>query len=185
MTAPPTPGSFHEAANMAALWDLPMVFVCQNNQYGEMTPTEHTMKIPQVADRAGGLRHAGRARRRQRPARGARRHCADAIDRARRGDGPTFLECVTFRFRGHYFGDPMAYIPPEQMAAAEAADPVPAFRAAPRWPTGSAPTRSSTRSRPTRSRRSRTRWRRSSPRRCRRSTSWSVTCTPTHGTARS
>src|SRR5260370_27110677 len=47
-------GSFHEAANMAALWDLPMVFVCQNNQYAEMTPTRDTMKLAQVADRAAG-----------------------------------------------------------------------------------------------------------------------------------
>jgi pyruvate dehydrogenase E1 component alpha subunit len=53
----------------------------------------------------------------------------DALDRARRGDGPTFVECVTFRFRGHYFGDPMAYIPEDQMAAATDADPVPRFRA--------------------------------------------------------
>jgi pyruvate dehydrogenase E1 component alpha subunit len=53
----------------------------------------------------------------------------DALDRARRGDGPTFIECVTFRFRGHYFGDPMKYIPEEQMAAATDADPVPRFRA--------------------------------------------------------
>src|SRR5206468_1787742 len=43
--------------------------------------------------------------------------------------GPTFVECVTFRFRGHYFGDPMKYIPPEQLEAATARDPVPAFRA--------------------------------------------------------
>ena len=47
-------GSFHEAANMAALWDLPMVFVCQNNLYAEMTPTTDTMKIEHVADRAAG-----------------------------------------------------------------------------------------------------------------------------------
>ncbi|MGF7235261.1 MAG: thiamine pyrophosphate-dependent dehydrogenase E1 component subunit alpha, partial [Frankia sp.] len=47
-------GSFHEAANMAALWDLPLVLVCQNNLYAEMTPTEHTMKIEHVADRAAG-----------------------------------------------------------------------------------------------------------------------------------
>ena len=47
-------GSFHEAANMAALWDLPMVFVCQNNQYAEMTPTHATMKLDNVADRAAG-----------------------------------------------------------------------------------------------------------------------------------
>ena len=47
-------GSFHEAANMAALWDLPMVFVCQNNLYAEMTPTSDTMKLEHVADRAAG-----------------------------------------------------------------------------------------------------------------------------------
>ena len=52
----------------------------------------------------------------------------EAVTRARRGDGPTLLECVTFRFRGHYFGDPMAYIPKEQMAEAERADPLPRFR---------------------------------------------------------
>jgi pyruvate dehydrogenase E1 component alpha subunit len=120
-------GSFHEAANMAALWDLPMVFVCQNNQYGEMTPTEHTMKIPQVADRAAGYGMPGvRVDGNDPLAVVAALH--DALDRARRGDGPTFLECVTFRFKGHYFGDPMAYIPAEQMTAAQAADPVPAFR---------------------------------------------------------
>jgi TPP-dependent pyruvate/acetoin dehydrogenase alpha subunit len=120
-------GSFHEAANMAALWDLPMVFVCQNNQYGEMTPTEHTMKIPQVADRASGYGMPGvRVDGNDPLAVVAALH--DALDRARRGDGPTFLECVTFRFKGHYFGDPMAYIPADQMTAAQAADPVPAFR---------------------------------------------------------
>jgi pyruvate dehydrogenase E1 component alpha subunit len=52
----------------------------------------------------------------------------DAVARARRGDGPTLLECVTFRFRGHYFGDPMKYIPAQQMEAAVAADPIPRFR---------------------------------------------------------
>ncbi len=52
----------------------------------------------------------------------------EALARARRGDGPTFLECVTFRFRGHYFGDRTPYIPSEQLQAAIAADPVPRFR---------------------------------------------------------
>ena len=51
-----------------------------------------------------------------------------ALQRARGGAGPTFIECVTFRFRGHYFGDRMPYIPPEQLEAAMAADPVPRFR---------------------------------------------------------
>jgi len=52
-----------------------------------------------------------------------------AMQRARSGGGPTFIECVTFRFRGHYFGDRMPYIPKDQLAAAMEADPVPKFRA--------------------------------------------------------
>ena len=52
----------------------------------------------------------------------------EAIERARSGHGPTFVECLTFRFRGHYFGDRMPYIPKEQLEAAMAADPVPRFR---------------------------------------------------------
>ena len=65
-------GSFHEAANLAAVWDLPVVLVCQNNQYGEMTPVDHTMKIEEIAAACARIRHAGRPRRRQRP---ARRRC--------------------------------------------------------------------------------------------------------------
>jgi pyruvate dehydrogenase E1 component alpha subunit len=53
---------------------------------------------------------------------------ASAVAKARNGDGPTFCECVTFRFRGHYFGDRMRYIPKEQLDQAMAADPVPRFR---------------------------------------------------------
>jgi acetoin:2,6-dichlorophenolindophenol oxidoreductase subunit alpha len=53
---------------------------------------------------------------------------AEALARARRGEGPTFIECVTFRFRGHYFGDRMSYIPKDQLQAAMEADPVPRFR---------------------------------------------------------
>jgi pyruvate dehydrogenase E1 component alpha subunit len=120
-------GSFHEAANMAALWDLPMVFVCQNNLYAEMTPTTDTMKLEHVADRAAGYGMPGVRVDGNDPL-----AVAEALDaavmRARQGEGPTFLECVTFRFRGHYFGDRMPYIPKEQLAAAIQADPVPRFR---------------------------------------------------------
>jgi acetoin:2,6-dichlorophenolindophenol oxidoreductase subunit alpha len=120
-------GSFHEAANMAALWDLPMVFVCQNNQYAEMTPTVDTMKLEQVADRAAGYGMPGIRVDGNDPLAVATA-LAEAIGKARNGGGPTFLECVTFRFRGHYFGDRMPYIPKEQLEAATAADPVPRFR---------------------------------------------------------
>lgn len=120
-------GSFHEAANMAALWDLPLVFVCQNNRYAEMTPTEHTMKLEHVADRAAGYAMPGVRVDGNDPL-AVKSALDEALYRARSGCGPTFLECVTFRFRGHYFGDRMPYIPKEQLAAAMAADPVPRFR---------------------------------------------------------
>jgi pyruvate dehydrogenase E1 component alpha subunit len=121
-------GSFHEAANMAALWDLPMVFVCQNNLYAEMTPTQDTMKLERVADRAAGYGMPGVRVDGNNPL-AVTSALDEALQRARRRDGPTFIECVTFRFRGHYFGDRMPYIPKEQLAAAMAADPVPRFRA--------------------------------------------------------
>jgi acetoin:2,6-dichlorophenolindophenol oxidoreductase subunit alpha len=120
-------GSFHEAANMAALWDLPMVFVCQNNLYAEMTPTHDTMKIEHVADRAAGYGMPGVRVDGNDPL-AVKSALDQALRRARDGAGPTFVECVTFRFRGHYFGDRMPYIPKEQLAAALEADPVPRFR---------------------------------------------------------
>lgn len=120
-------GSFHEAANMAALWDLPMVLVCQNNLYAEMTPTADTMKLERVADRAAGYGMPGVRVDGNDPL-AVKSALDDALRRARTGDGPTFIECVTFRFRGHYFGDRMSYIPKDQLAAAMEADPVPRFR---------------------------------------------------------
>jgi TPP-dependent pyruvate/acetoin dehydrogenase alpha subunit len=120
-------GSFHEAANMAALWDLPLVFVCQNNLYAEMTPTSDTMKIEHVADRAAGYGMPGVRVDGNDPL-AVKSALDEALALARSGGGPTFIECVTFRFRGHYFGDRMPYIPKDQLAEAMAADPVPRFR---------------------------------------------------------
>jgi pyruvate dehydrogenase E1 component alpha subunit len=112
---------------MAALWDLPVVFVCQNNQYAEMTPTSDTMKIEHVVERAAGYGMRGVRVDGNDPL-AVVDVLAEAVGKARNGDGPTFIECVTFRFRGHYFGDRMKYIPKEQMESALAADPVPRFR---------------------------------------------------------
>jgi acetoin:2,6-dichlorophenolindophenol oxidoreductase subunit alpha len=120
-------GSFHEAANMAALWDLPVVFVCQNNLYAEMTPTSDTMKLEHVAERAAGYGMPGVRVDGNDPL-AVKSALDEALRRARGGSGPTLIECVTFRFRGHYFGDRMPYIPKDQLAAAMAADPVPRFR---------------------------------------------------------
>jgi acetoin:2,6-dichlorophenolindophenol oxidoreductase subunit alpha len=92
-----------------------------------MTPTADTMKLDTVADRAAGYGMPGVRVDGNDPLAVAAA-LAEALDRARRGDGPSFVECVTFRFRGHYFGDRMPYIPKAQLEAAMAADPVPRFR---------------------------------------------------------
>lgn len=120
-------GAFHEALNMAAIWDLPVVFICQNNQYGEFTPRLESQKCENIADRAAaygipGITVDGNDAVETYAA------VAAAADRARAGDGPTLVECNTFRFMGHYFGEPQEYMPKELMAEAMAADPVPRQR---------------------------------------------------------
>jgi acetoin:2,6-dichlorophenolindophenol oxidoreductase subunit alpha len=119
-------GSFHEGANLAATWQLPLVLVCQNNGYAEMTPTTDTMHVEHIADRAAAYNMPGVTVDGNDPVEvyGA---FADAVNRARSGGGPTLVECVTYRFFGHFFGDQMAYIPPDELEAAKAADPVPRF----------------------------------------------------------
>jgi TPP-dependent pyruvate/acetoin dehydrogenase alpha subunit len=119
-------GSFHEAANLAATWQLPMILVCQNNGYAEMTPTVDTMHVEHIADRAAAYNMPGETIDGNDPLEVYRAFSA-AVSRARAGGGPTLIECVTYRFFGHFFGDQMAYIPPEELEAAKAADPVPRF----------------------------------------------------------
>src|SRR6202030_2906010 len=85
------------------------------------------MKLERVADRASGYGMPGVRVDGNDPL-AVKAALDEALLRARNGDGPTFIEGVTFRFRGHYFGDRMPYIPKDQLAAAMAADPVPKFR---------------------------------------------------------
>jgi len=103
-------GTFHESLNLAQLWNVPAVFVCENNHYAESTPAEQQLPIADLAKRAvaygmrsitvGGqdvedvLRAAGRA-----------------LEHARSGKGPVFLLCNTYRLVGHYVGDPQVYRP--------------------------------------------------------------------------
>jgi acetoin:2,6-dichlorophenolindophenol oxidoreductase subunit alpha len=120
-------GSFHEGLNLAAVWQLPVIFVCQNNLFAEMTPIEMTMHIKEVRERAlaydmPGFRIDGN------DPEAVYRAVSEAADRGRGGGGPTLLECMTFRFKGHYTGDQQRYMPPEQLAAAEANDPIPGYR---------------------------------------------------------
>ncbi len=120
-------GSFHEAINLAALWQLPVVFVCQNNRYAEMTPTADAQPVVDVADRARGYGIPGVTVDGNDP---DVTHAAleEAVQRARSGNGPTLVECTTFRLHGHYFGDPMRYIPVEELEAARAGEPLRRYR---------------------------------------------------------
>ncbi len=120
-------GSFHEAVNLAALWQLPVVLVCQNNRYAEMTATAHAQPVVDVADRAAGYGIPGVTVDGNDPdvTHGALR---EAVDHARSGAGPTLVECTTFRLHGHYFGDPMRYIPADELEAARSGEPIGRYR---------------------------------------------------------
>ena len=121
-------GAFHESLNMAAVWKLPVIFVCQNNLYGEHTRYEVTTAAKRVSDRAAGYQMPGVTVNGNDP---LEMHAAarEAIDRARGGGGPTLIEALTFRFHGHVFGDMDGYMKTGEKDAAMARDPVPAFRA--------------------------------------------------------
>jgi TPP-dependent pyruvate/acetoin dehydrogenase alpha subunit len=121
-------GAFHEALNLAAVWKLPVVFVCQNNGYGEHTRYAVATSAAHVADRAASYRMPGVTVDGNDPL-AVFAAAKTAIERARAGDGPTLLEATTFRFNGHVLGDADAYMHKGEKAAAMAQDPVPKFRA--------------------------------------------------------
>lgn len=122
-------GAFHESLNMASLWKLPVIFLCQNNGYGECTKYEKATAVANIADRAASYNMRG-VTVDGNDAQAMHEAMREAVERARSGAGPTLLEAKTFRFMGHYFGDPGAYIPKEEYAAALARDPMPIWRAA-------------------------------------------------------
>jgi TPP-dependent pyruvate/acetoin dehydrogenase alpha subunit len=122
-------GAFHEALNMASIWKLPVVFVCQNNGYGEHTRYNVATSAARVSDRAAAYQMPGVTVDGNDPL-AMYAAAREAIERARSGQGPTLLEGMTFRFFGHVFGDADAYMKKGEKDAAMAKDPVPAFR---RW----------------------------------------------------
>ena len=117
-------GAFHEALNMASIWKLPIVFVCENNKYGMSMDIARAMAVPNVADRARGVRDAGRRRRRQRPARRRRGGAGRRSSAPARGGGPTLLECKTYRLRGHSKSDRNLYRTKEEIEAWRERDPI-------------------------------------------------------------
>jgi pyruvate dehydrogenase E1 component alpha subunit len=121
-------GTFHESINLSAAWKLPVIWVCENNLYAEATPFSATANIKDVAQMANSYNipsqivdgndvlevfQAART----------------AVERARNGDGPTLIECKTYRHRGHYEGDPVIYRTKEQDEEWFKKDPIPRFEA--------------------------------------------------------
>ena len=103
-----TRGTFHEVMNMASLWKLPLLMVCENNGYAQYVATSETMVFESVAALAGNYRLPG-VRLDGNDIRAVYRSTAEAVARARAGDGPTLLEFTTQRFMGHSSGDPQLY----------------------------------------------------------------------------
>jgi pyruvate dehydrogenase E1 component alpha subunit len=101
-------GQFHEALNIAAVWKLPALYVVENNGYGEATPTEFVTPVEDIADRAASYAMP-RAVADGMDFFDVTAKAGEAIARAREGGGPTLLECKTYRYFGHYVGDPLTY----------------------------------------------------------------------------
>ncbi|PJE14622.1 dehydrogenase E1 component subunit alpha/beta [Mycobacterium sp.] len=120
-------GYVHEAMNLAALWQLPVVFFCQNNAWAECTPVAGYTRTEHLSDRAAGYGMPGVSVDGTDPEAvyGA---VAQAAERARSGGGPSFVEAVGYRLQGHYFGDQMPYADPDELAAKRANPPFTIYR---------------------------------------------------------
>ena len=101
-------GTFHEAANMASVWKLPVIFVCENNEWASTTPYLTTTSVADIVDRAAGYGMPG-VKVDGNDVFAVYDACKKLVARARAGKGPSLLECKTFRVRGHYVGDPEMY----------------------------------------------------------------------------
>ena len=121
-------GTFHEAANLAGLWRLPLIFFCENNLYGEGTPQHKQAPIADLARRADSYGFPGVIVDGN-DVTAVYEATQTARSRALAGEGPTLIEAKTYRFRGHYEGDPQIYREPGELEVWQARDPVPAFRA--------------------------------------------------------
>jgi pyruvate dehydrogenase E1 component alpha subunit len=123
-------GAFHEALNFAAIWRLPVVFVCENNHYMEYTAIEKVTAVPRpAADRASayGLTPVTVDGN---DVEAVYRVAVAALEHARSGAGPVLVEAETYRHGGHSRADPGKYRPADEVAAWLARDPIPAYRAA-------------------------------------------------------
>jgi TPP-dependent pyruvate/acetoin dehydrogenase alpha subunit len=115
-------GAFHEGVTLAVAWSLPVVFLCENNGYAEFTRSDG-WRGPSLLARAESYGMPTSAVAGELPL-AVRDEVTVAVDRARRGDGPSFIEARVNRLHGHYEGDPQAYRPEEELAEAHELDPL-------------------------------------------------------------
>jgi len=101
-------GTFHEAANMAAVWKLPVIFVCENNLYASTTPSKYTLAGGSVAERGRAYGIPGFVTDGNDILK-VKKIVSEAVKRAREGNGPSIVENMTYRYRGHFEGDPQKY----------------------------------------------------------------------------
>jgi len=116
-------GSFHEALNLAALWDVPVIFVVENNGYADFIAQSAHQRIDRISDRAAAYGMPGQTVDGN-DVLAVREAAGKAVARARDGGGPSLLECVTYRWRGHYEGDPQPYRNDDEVTAWKARDPL-------------------------------------------------------------
>jgi pyruvate dehydrogenase E1 component alpha subunit len=119
-------GLAHETLNWAAVFRLPMVFICENNQYAYSTPLSRQMRVADIAARAAGYGMPGVAVDGNDLA-AVYAAASAAVELARSGGGPSLIECKTMRMRGHAIHDNMAYVPRELLAEWERRDPIAAL----------------------------------------------------------
>jgi acetoin:2,6-dichlorophenolindophenol oxidoreductase subunit alpha len=117
-------GTFHEALNLAAVWELPVVYICENNLYGVSYCQRDHMKLANVADRAAAYGLPGVVVDGNDVV-AVREAAAEAVDRARSGGGATLVECKTWRHWGHFLGDAATYRDPAEHEAWLKRDPIP------------------------------------------------------------
>jgi acetoin:2,6-dichlorophenolindophenol oxidoreductase subunit alpha len=122
-------GGFHEAVNLAAIWDLPVVFVCENNHYGMSMSTTRAFRVAHIADRAAAYGIPG-ATVDGNDVQAVHDAVGEAVARARAGQGPTLVEAVTYRWKGHSKSDQNRYRTREEIEEWKRRDPIARFEAA-------------------------------------------------------
>jgi pyruvate dehydrogenase E1 component alpha subunit len=119
-------GAFHEALNLASVWDLPVIFVCENNKYGMSFSTAKSMKVEKISERAAAYAMPG-VTVDGNDVDAVYEVTKQAVDRARAGKGPTLIECETYRHKGHSKSDKNLYRTKEEIDFWKTKDPVGKF----------------------------------------------------------